>query len=165
MRCPNCNKIISDDSKFCGFCGADTTSSRSTISSSSTGTIAGKNVRQPKKSRAIIILLAVFIVGCVTGGITTKVVIQHNDPDAIYEQISGVWRRCSDSGRTYSYIEFFNDRTYISSGTNMEGTYSITDDRIRFSGVLVSDDVFDFSYKKLTDELIIGGEEYYRDED
>lgn len=66
-------------------------------------------------------------------------------------KIVGRWES-TDRTNDYSYIEFFSDGTYVTDWANYNGTYSIDGDRLRLSGVLVSDRVYTFeiSGKTLT---------------
>ena len=75
------------------------------------------------------------------------------------KKIVGRWI-VDDSGY-FNYIEFFSDGTYSSSDSNYQGSYSIDGNRIRLSGILVSDKTFDFSVHGNT--LTLDGRTYSRD--
>ena len=75
------------------------------------------------------------------------------------KKIVGRWN-VDDSGY-FRYIEFFSDGTYSSSDANYQGSYSIDGNRIRLSGILVSDKTFDFEVHGNT--LILDGDAYSKE--
>ncbi len=56
--------------------------------------------------------------------------------------IVGRWQNGTSGG--FGKLEFFSDGTYTSYLNNYSGTYSIDGDRIKFTGVLVSDKTYTF---------------------
>lgn len=57
--------------------------------------------------------------------------------------IVGRWESI-DEDQSFSEFEFFSDGTYASNRSNYSGNYSIDGDRLRLSGILVSDRTFTF---------------------
>ena len=66
------------------------------------------------------------------------------------EELVGYWEKV-DGTHAFKNIEFFNDGTYVTNRSNYEGDYSISNDRIKFEGVLV--DSKTYTYKVDDDTL------------
>ena len=55
------------------------------------------------------------------------------------EKLIGRWTLVSENRNVFTkYLEFYNDGTYASYHPNYNGDFSITNDRIKFDGILVS---------------------------
>ena len=81
----------------------------------------------------------------------------------IKSKLAGHWvaRPSRDSGSFYNYYDFFSDGTYSSYSDNYHGSYSVDGNRIRLSGVLVSDKVVEYKFEG--DTLVIDGMVYYKE--
>lgn len=97
-----------------------------------------------------ILLSIVFVVGMLTGC--------GNSPE---KNIIGSWDRTVGEetwSAPFSEMEFFDNGTYASDDANYNGNYSITDDRIMLSGILVSPLTFTFEATKDTLSFYEDGE-------
>lgn len=61
------------------------------------------------------------------------------------DQIVGYWKKVD--GGPFRYLEFFSDGTYDSSSANYEGSYSISGDRLKLTGILVESKTYSFEIK------------------
>jgi len=68
MNCPNCKKIIDDNSKFCEFCGVALTKKKIKYSSvlddvlSGKTAIQGRKEKRLKKTKNFVLVLSIFII-------------------------------------------------------------------------------------------------------
>lgn len=82
--------------------------------------------------------MAVFMLTCLLAGCGGKA------PEvSVEEQLYGQWERV-DGRADFSSVEFFDDGTYTSDSPNLQGNFSVTGNRIKFAGYLVSDVVETF---------------------
>ena len=59
-------------------------------------------------------------------------------------KLTGRWQEVPNEGWAFSEIEFFSDGTYDSDYANYCGNYSVEGNRLRISGIMVSDETFSF---------------------
>lgn len=63
-------------------------------------------------------------------------------------KLIGQWERDGDYAVTK--LEFFDDGTYTSDHSNYNGNYTINDNRLKITGILVEPETFDFEIKNNT---------------
>lgn len=82
------------------------------------------------KPVSIVLLITTILSGCVSSA----------------SSLVGLWRgdRISVGLGSISELEFFSDGTYNSNHPNYTGNYSVDGDRLKLSGLLVSDLTYNF---------------------
>lgn len=62
----------------------------------------------------------------------------------------GRWSIDENYHSSLEELEFFSDGTYVSDHPNYEGNYSVDNDRIRLTGILVDSKTYTFDVNKIT---------------